>query len=254
MVRQRPRSILGRLLSLLRGGFAGWVKDRETRSPQAVYEQAIEERTRHYAELKRVVAGILYMRNKLKGEIGELRNELARVLEDIRRAVRRVDDQAALALIQHKHSLGEELSRAETELEKVRKEAEEAKCNLGRFREEIRDLEREKVRMLTALANARARRRMREALDGLSLDGEMRALESVRAYVARVQAEGNLDHEVEEDGVAARIREIREESRLEAARSELDALKRRFLPRVLSAEASEPGIYAAASLAQAVER
>ena len=36
---------------------------------RAVYEQAIDERTRQYRQLKEAVAGILYMRNKLEAEI-----------------------------------------------------------------------------------------------------------------------------------------------------------------------------------------
>ena len=38
------------------------------------------------------MAGILYMRNKLQAEIGDRREELARTLEDLRRAVRRSED------------------------------------------------------------------------------------------------------------------------------------------------------------------
>ena len=82
----RP-SLFGRFRSLMRGLFGGWIRDRENRSPQAVYEQAIEERVRQYRELKEAVAGILYMRTKLEGEIGERRAEIARLHDDIRRAV-----------------------------------------------------------------------------------------------------------------------------------------------------------------------
>ena len=67
----RNRSLLGRFVALIRGNLLGWMRDREERSPRAVYEQAIQERTRHYADLKRAVAGILYMRNKLEAEITE---------------------------------------------------------------------------------------------------------------------------------------------------------------------------------------
>ena len=66
-------------------------------------------------------------------------------------------------LIARKQKLMEELDHAERELEGVRNEAEEAKVNLVRFRDEIRGLEREKGRMLATLANAQARRRVHEA-------------------------------------------------------------------------------------------
>ena len=112
-------------------------------------------------------------------------------------------------------------------------EAREAKGNLVRFREEIRSLEREKVRILATLANARARRRIQEAFEGLSVDADMRALESVRDYVARVSTEGRLTQELEEDGdLRQRVRAIRSEAESDAQRAELEALKRRLRPQL----------------------
>ena len=77
----------------------------------AVYERAINERVRQYAELKRAVAGILYMRNKIEGEIRERRAELARLHTDIARAVGKRDDEVALVLITQKDSLLQDLER-----------------------------------------------------------------------------------------------------------------------------------------------
>ncbi len=225
---------LARLRSLVHGLFASWLRDRESHSPQAVYEAAIAERTRQYGELKSVVAGILYMRNKLEGEISERRGEIARVHEDIRRAVQRDDDEVALALITSKETLLEDLERAQRELDDVTREVDGAKTNLVKFKGEIKALEREKVRMLATLANARARKRIQEALEGLSLDSEMRALESVREHIHRMRSESRLDQELAGDGaLASRIREIRDEAKTDAARRELAELKRRLRPEIL---------------------
>ncbi len=228
--RDRPRSLLSRMRNLLRGMFAIWIRDSETQNPRAVYEQAIDERTRQYRQLKEAVAGILYMRNKIEAEITERRAEIARIHDDIRRAVRRGHDETSLTLIAQKQSLMEELERAERELEGVRTEAEEAKVNLVRFREEIRGLVREKSRMLATLANAQARRRIQEALEGLSVDADMRALESVREHVARLSTEGSLERELGDPGLRTRLRAIRDDAREEAARSELAEIKQQLLP------------------------
>ena len=112
----------------------------------------------------------------------------------------------------------------------MRGEAEEAKANLVRFREEIRSLVREKSRMLATLANAQARRRIHEALEGLSVDAEMKALETVREHIARISTEGRLEREIGDDGLRTRLRAIRDDARDEAARRELDELKREFAP------------------------
>jgi phage shock protein A len=234
---RRP-GLLARLAGLIRGGFAGWLRSREESNPRAVYENAIAERAAQYRELKYAVAGILYMRNKLEAEIHERRVEIARLHDDIKHAIRRGQDELSVSLIEQKQLLMDELERAERELDGVRKEAEDAKNNLVRFREEIRSLMREKGRMLATLANAQARRRLNEALEGLSVDADMRALEGVREHIARMATESTLDRELGgDDGTRRRLRAIRDEARHEAARRELEELKQSLLPRELSGAA-----------------
>jgi phage shock protein A len=246
MSTQGSRGFLGRLFNLIRGVFAVWVRDGEQQNPRAVYESAILEKTRQYHELKEAVAGILYMRNKLEAEIGERRAEIARLHDDVRRSVRRGQDEIAVALIARKQALLEELERSEGELAGVRAEAEDAKQNLVRFREEIRALVREKGRMLATLASAQARRRIQQALEGLSVDAEMRALEGVREHIARVATEGALEREIGGDeALRQRLRAIREDARSESARRELEELKRQYRPQALAetnpAAAAMPG-------------
>jgi phage shock protein A len=236
----RPRGLFGRLRSLVEGLFAGWVRARENRNPEAVYEQAIRERARQYRELKQAVAGILYMRHRLERDLRDRRTELARLHADIARAVRRGDDEVALALIPQKENLAQELSRLDEELRHVRDEVEGAKTNLVQFRGAIRALEREKALALATLANANARRRIREALRGLSVDSEMEALESVREHIAKLAAESRLDGELEDEALQARIREIRSEAATDAARRELEELKRRLLPSIPAATDGVP--------------
>ncbi|MCC6639569.1 MAG: PspA/IM30 family protein [Deltaproteobacteria bacterium] len=227
----RHGGLLARLRSLVTGVFSLWVRDRESGHPEAVYVQAIEERRRQYGELKQAVAGILYLRNRLEGEIRERRAELARLSADVARAVGRADDAGALALIAHKQALVEDLERSEQELEAMQGETEVAKENLVRFRDEIRALEREKVRTLATLAGAKARRRIQEAFEGLSVEHEMRALDGVREHVARLVAEGRLVREMDGSGIEPTLRDYREEARREAAHRELDEIKRRLRDR-----------------------
>lgn len=236
----RPRGFFARLTGLFRGMMTGWMRDREEDNPRAVYENAISERVRQYRQLKDAVAGILYMRNKLEAELGDRREELARTLEDMRRAVRRGDDEVGLALIQRKQALVAEIDRAESDYEGLKSEAEEAKGNLVRFREEIRSLEREKGQTLARIANASARRRIKAAIDGLSVDADMRALENVRQHVAKLSTENELDKELGiADDVSQRIKAIRQEAHDDASRRELAELKREMGAMTLPVEATE---------------
>jgi phage shock protein A len=231
--------MIQRFKSLFQGFFGSWVRDREQQSPEVVYEQAIGERVRQYRELKDAVAGILYMRNKLEGEIADRRAEIARLHDDVRRAVRVGDEETSLALIAHKQALFEELERAEQELDEIRIQADEAKTNLIRFREEIRSLVREKGRMLATLANARARRRLQAAIEGLSVDAEMDALENVREHISRVVLQSEVNKELGGDGDAFRVklRSFRDDARRESAKAELESLKQELVGGLLPAEA-----------------
>jgi phage shock protein A len=223
--------MIHRFAHLVRTALGDLLRRGERRNPAAVYEQAIEDRARQYRELKEAVAGILYLRNKLEAEIHERRIEIARLADDARNAVRRSQDDLSLALIEGRQRLEDELERAERELEAVRGEADEAKANLVRFRADFRNLTREKGRMLAALANALARRRLTAALEGLSVDADLRALDGVREQIARVATEGQLDRELaSDDGLRVRLRAIRDDARQDAARRELEEIKRRELP------------------------
>jgi phage shock protein A len=233
------RGIVARFRDLVNGIFAVWLREREVASPDAVYERVIGERVKQYADLKRAVAGILYMRNKIEGEIRERRAELARLHADIARAVHKDDDEVAVVLITQKDSLLSDLARSEKELDEVSAECESAKTNLVKFRAEIRNLEREKLRMLAALANARARKRIQEAFEGLSTEGEMRALENVRGEIERMKAESKIEVDMD-SGLEKRVRAIRDEAKLDAARRELDELKRQLRPVVLESGRTVP--------------
>lgn len=247
MSMERREGFIARLRSLVTGLFQRWVREREQESPEVVYEQAIAERVRQYRELKTAVAGILYLRAKLEGEIGDRRAEIARLHDDARRAVRRGQDDISLTLIAQKQQLFEELERAEEELSVVRAEAEEAKGNLVRYREEIRSLVREKGRMLATLANAKARRRLQVAIEGLSTDAELDALEGVREYVTRLTMEGDIDKELGNDtGLRTRLREFRDEARMQSAQSELEQMKKEVNAHTLTESSS--GSYEAAAV------
>lgn len=241
---ERREGFIARLRSLVRGIFQRWVREREQDSPEVVYEQAIAERVRQYRELKTAVAGILYLRAKLEGEITDRRAEIARLHDDARRAVRRNQDEISLSLISQKQQLFGELERAEEELGVVRSEAEEAKSNLIKYREEIRSLVREKGRMLATLANAKARRRLQVAIEGLSADAELDALEGVREFVTRLTMEGEIDQELGDTGLRTRLREFRDEARMQSAQSELEQLKKEAVSHTLTESSS--GAYEAA--------
>jgi phage shock protein A len=232
--------VLSRLTNLVRGMLRLWIGRREHRNPGAVYEAAIHERTEQYAALRQAAAGVLYMRNKLAKELAASAAELKRLREQLDLAVAGDDDDAALVLITRRDVVTSEIERLTGELGEVTKEAETAKRNLIAFQTEIARLKDEKVRTLARLANAKARLRLHETLNGLSTDADIQALDAVRGHVDRLVEEARMSAEIGDQDLERRLGRIRDAEAATAARSQLDELKRARAARLLPLVLPEP--------------
>ncbi len=218
---------ISRIFSLFGGKFRRWVKAREARDPEAVYESAIEERVRRYQQLKSAAAGVIYMRSKLERELKQKNSELAEVAEQAVQAADMNEDQCALILIHRKHELETECERLKEELTQLTIEAEDAKKNLVAFKNEIEKLKVEKVRMMARLRNAQARVRIQHALESLSYDEDVRSLEEVRESIARMLAQAGVNRELHSAEADEKLSEIRKRSAEAKAAVELEEMKRR---------------------------
>lgn len=232
-------TLFTRLVNLIRGTSAQWLHRRERRNPEAVYETAIEQRRAQYAKLREAAAGVLYLRSKLAAEMDQRAKDLRAVNRQLDLAVEGGDDIVALALIRRRDLLVPDVERLHGELADLTREAEAAKKNLVLFQDQIARLREEKVRMTVRLANARARLRLQETLNGLSPEAEIQALEAVREYVNRVAAEVQISQEVGDGELDRKLADIRENEADASARAQLDELKRarprKLLPLMLNA-------------------
>jgi len=217
---------VARVHNLLRGIITQWLGRREHRNPGAVYEAAIHERLEQYGQLRAAAAGVLYMRSKLAKELELKSAESGRVRAQLDVAVDRDDDAVALALINRRDGLCAETERLTAELADLTTEAEAAKKNLVAFQNDIARLRDEKVRMLARLANAKARLRLQETLNGLSPDADIRALDSVREHINRIVEEAQVSRDLRDTDLERRLGVIREAEATSAARAQLDELKR----------------------------
>ena len=218
--------IIHRFYQLVRGTVAGWVRGRERRHPETVYETAIQERATQYAALRAAAAGVLYLKSKLAKELALVSGELAHVRTQLDLAVDRDEDAAALALLTRRDALTADVERLTGELAELTSEADTAKENLVAFQGEISRLREEKVRMLARLANAKARLRFQETLGGLATDADVRALEEVREHVHRLVEETRIDRDLRDGELGRRLDAIRRAEADGARRAQLDAMKR----------------------------
>lgn len=220
-----------RLVNLWKGFWGNQISGLEKSNPEAVYESAIEERIRKHRDLKKAVSGIVYLRNKLSTEQETKERELRDINAQLPVALESGDDEVALILLQKKNELEKALEGLKIELEKVSKQAEEAKEGLVAFQGEIEKLRRERDEMLAKKATAEARIQIQETLDGLSTDADIKALENVRENIHKLQAQADVGTEIKGDSLDARLKKIKEKSADASARSQLDELKKQMAAR-----------------------
>ncbi len=236
--------VFARIYNLVRGALSAWIRGREHRNPEAVYESAIQERSDQYATLRAGAAGVLYLRSKLTRQLEETSRELARVKAQLDLAVERDEDAVALALIGKRDALGAEAERLTADLAELTAEAEAAKQNLIAFQGDIARLREEKVRMLARLANAKARLRFQETLAGLAPDADIRALEGVREHINRLVEETKINRDLGDSELERKLGKIREAEAAAARRAQLDEMKRArgrgLLPVVVMPAEREP--------------
>lgn len=219
-----------RFFSLFGGKLSRWIKAREARDPEAVYEAAISDRVRRYHQLKTAAAGVIYMRNKLDRELREKLAEAREVDEEAGQAADMNEDQCALILIQRRHVLEADCARLREELCQLTAEAEEAKKNLISFKGEIEKLKIEKVRMIARMKNAQARARIQRALEEISYDDDVRALEEVRESIQRMLAAAGVNREIAGAELGDKLEAIRQRNAETKAQAELAELKRKRRP------------------------
>lgn len=225
-----------RLANVWNGFLSLWVSDVESRNPEAVYEAAINERLRKHKELKKAVSNIIYLRNKLGQELEDAEKAFKELEAQIPVAVEEGEDEVALVLLEKRTELTGKIEELSAELGKVETQAEEAKGGLIQFAAEIDKLKREKEQMLAAKANAEARIDIQEALDGMSLDADVQALENVRESIHKLKAEADIGAELEGSGLDAKLAKIKEKTKSAAAQAQLDEMKKQLAARKAASE------------------
>ena len=219
-------SFLDRILNLLRGFASIFVTGIEVNNPEVVYEAAINQRIAQHDKFKEAVARIVSLRNKLTRDLEIKSAKLREVLPQLDAAVAADDDEVALILLEQKNELEPAIATVKAELDRISKQAEEAKDGLLAFRSEIEKLKREKDEMLAKKATAEAQIKIQEQLDGLSTDADIKQLENVREHIGQLQAQADVGAEIHGSSLDARLKKIREKAGSHVAKSQLDELKK----------------------------
>jgi len=214
-----------RLSNLFHGFLNLWISDVEKEHPEIAYENAIGSMIEKFTKLKRATAAIIRRRDEIQERLGTQSTELAQVSQDLEVAVQTAKDDLALILIQKKNLLEKEVADLKGEMDTAARDADSAKAALIQVQAEIKKLKSEKDNMLAKMESAKARVRIQEQLDGLSVDAEVKALDNVRTHIKNTIAQANLGKELAESSLDARLAGLRAQSGEVTARNQLDELK-----------------------------
>jgi phage shock protein A len=219
--------VVNRIANLWRGFLSLWIADIEKDHPEIAYENAINSMVGKYAKLKSATASIIRRREDIDERYKKATSDLAQTNAELNTAVETNQDDLALVLIQKKNQLTVDLAELQTDMQTARTDADSAKSSLIGVQSEIRKLKAERDTMLAKMQSAQARIRIQESLDGLSVDDEVKALDTVRNHIKNTIAEANLGKELSDSSLDSRLATLKNQVGDVQARQELDAIKAR---------------------------
>ena len=219
--------VIARLGNLWKGFLSLWISDIEKDHPEIAYENAINSMITKYAKLKSATAAIIRRREELDERFKKATADLTQTDAELNTAVDTNQDDLAVVLIQKKNQLTAALAEMKSDLESAHGDADSAKSSLLSVQSEIRKLKSERDSMLAKMQSAQARLKIQEQLDGLSVDDEVRALDTVRSHIKNTIAEANLTKELSDSSLDSRLSQLKNQVGDVQAKQELAAIKAR---------------------------
>jgi phage shock protein A len=215
----------GRLRNLWKGFLSIWISDVEKKHPEIAYENAINSMIEKYTNLKKATAAIIRRREEIEARLADRNKELAQVTADLNTALETNQQDLGMVLIQKQKALTEECEGLKGDMQQAVNDADSAKASLTQVQGEIKKLKAEKDANLAKMASAEARLRIQEQLEGLSLDNEVKALDGVREHIKNTIAQANLNKELGESDLDARLKQLRSQTGDVTAKSEWERLQ-----------------------------
>lgn len=218
-------NVIGRLLNLWTGFLSLWITDVEKNHPEIAYQNAIDSMIEKYTKLKSATSAIIRRREEISNRLKDNKRELEAINNDLNTALATNQDELGIVLIQKKNTVENAIKELELESTQSEKDASEAKSSLMQVKSEIQKLKDEKDRMLAQMHSAEARIKIQGQLDGLSVDAEVKALDSVREHIKNTVAEAKLGSELHESDLDVQLAKLRQSSGSVTAKQEFESLK-----------------------------
>ena len=219
-------NLFSRLANLWSGFLSLWIQDVEKRHPEIAYENTINTLIVKYAKLKNATASIIRRRDEIRRRLENEQGALTKIKNDLEAALATNQDDLAMICIQKQEAIQVSIDDLMLEAERAETDAEDAKSALLNVKSEIGKLREEKDRMLAKMQSAQARIKIQEQLEGLSVDAEVQALNSVRGYIKDTIAEANMGKEIQQSDLDTRLTQLRKQGGNISAKAKLEELKK----------------------------
>ena len=219
-------NLFSRLANLWSGFLSLWIQDVEKRHPEIAYENTINTLIVKYAKLKNATASIIRRRDEIRRRLENEQGALTKIKNDLEAALATNQDDLAMICIQKQEAIQVSIDDLMLEAERAETDAEDAKSALLNVKSEIGKLREEKDRMLAKMQSAQARIKIQEQLEGLSVDAEVQALNSVRGYIKDTIAEANMGKEIQQSDLDTRLTQLRKQGGDISAKAKLEELKK----------------------------
>jgi phage shock protein A len=214
-----------RLANLWKGFLSIWISDVEKEHPEIAYENAINSMVEKYSRLKTATAAIIRRREEIDERYKIATRDLTQTEAELAVAMDTNQDEVAVLLLQKKNQLAADLAEMRVDLDTAQKDAASAKSSLMTVQSEIKNLKAERDSMLAKMQSAQARIKIQGQLDGLSVDAEVKALDTVREHIKNTIAEANLGKELSESSLDAKLQAVRSQVGEVQAKQQLAELK-----------------------------
>lgn len=198
-----------RLWNLIKGLFRSIVGGIEQERPDLVYDNAIEAEISRYTKLKSAAAAVIRNANeaaeKYQHNVDIQKQITAQLDQAAKLPPDQVDMEAATFLTSQLDELTQGLSGLKTEAEAAAQDAKDVKEALVEVQGNIAKLKGEKAREVAKFHSAVARIGIREQLDGLSSDNNIKALDGVRNNIKNKISEAQLTQELASNSLDTRL-------------------------------------------------
>ncbi len=218
-------NFFSRVGNLFKGFLSLFIKGIEQDHPEIAYENAINGMTEKYGRLKNATAAIIRRRDEMRRRLDAEKRELAQINQDLQGALSLNDAELGGVLIQKKEAVEAAMTDLMHEAEQAEGEADDAKAALLNVKAEIQKLKGEKDRMLAKMQSAEARIKIQEQLEGLSVEADVQALDTVREHIKTTIAEADLGKELNKSDLDTRLSELRKKSGSITAQKKFEALQ-----------------------------